>query len=445
MRWILIDMLLIGGVLLSSPAWAQSQGTLANPSKQLSLKEALTLAFEHHPAIAMATHALRAGEARTAQARAPYYPQIGVSSIETFGSLRANAFLRPSGSLIQPNQSDFTAGVAVSQLVTDFGQTRYRLEAARLAAQALDDDVLIQKAIVALNVQKAYYEALKRQRLVDIAEKTVHERELIKQQVESLFRQQLKAKLDLDLVQVELSNAGVSLIQARNNLQASFAALSNAIGLTGPAAYTPQEPPSIGEERRSLDRLLAIGVEKRPEITAIRERIRAAEQRVKAASNQNFPTIQAVGSAGDTEQLAGRSGVREGGWWGAGVVVSVPVFTGFLIQHQVEEANEQVQEAQAKARNIEQAVRLEITNAYLNVQTLLQQAKALEEVVKQTREALQLAQERYRLGLSSIVEVTQGEVALTTAETNLAEAQYNYKAGEALLSYAIGEEAWRSF
>jgi outer membrane protein len=431
--------------LFAAPVWAQSQGTPTNPGATLSLKEAITLALAKHPVIAMATHALRAGEARVGQARAPYYPQIGASSIETFGSLRANAYLRPSGSLIQPNQSDFTAGLTASQLITDFGQTRYRLEAARLAAQALGEDVLVQKALVTLNVQKAYYEALRRQRLVDIAEKTVQERELIKQQVESLFRQQLKAKLDLDLVQVELSNAGVSLIQARNNLQASFAALHNAIGLTGPAAYTLQEPPSIGEERRSLDRLLEIGVENRPEMTAIRERISAAEQRVKAAYRQNFPTIQAVGSAGDTEQLAGRPKVREGGWWGAGVVVSVPLFTGFLIQHQVEEANAQLQEAQANARNLAQAVQLEITNAYLNVQTLVQQAKALEEVVNQTKEALQLAQERYRLGLSSVVEVTQGEVALTTAETNLAEAQYNYKAGEALLSYAVGEEAWRSF
>lgn len=176
-------------------------------------------------------------------------------------------------------------------------------------------------------------------------------------------------------------------------------------------------------------------------MVAMRERIGAAEQRVKASYSQHFPTIQAVGSAGNTEHLDGRSNLREGGWWGAGVVVSVPVFTGFLIQNQVKEANEQVQEAQANARNVEQTVRLEITNTYLNVQTLSQQAKVLEEVVNQTKEALQLAQERYRLGLSSIVEVTQGEVAVTTTETKLAEAQHDYKAGEAMLSYAIGEDA----
>jgi len=52
---------------------------------------------------------------------------------------------------------------------------------------------------------------------------------------------------------------------------------------------------------------------------------------------------------------------------------------------------------------------------------------------------LQLAQERYRLGLSSIVEVTQGEVAVTTAETDLAEAQYDYKTAEATLAYTVGE------
>jgi outer membrane protein len=59
-----------------------------------------------------------------------------------------------------------------------------------------------------------------------------------------------------------------------------------------------------------------------------------------------------------------------------------------------------------------------------------------EEQVKTAQEALQLAKQRYKLGLGTIVEVTQSEVALTAAETRLAEAQYDYKIAEVTLAYA---------
>ena len=70
--------------------------------------------------------------------------------------------------------------------------------------------------------------------------------------------------------------------------------------------------------------------------------------------------------------------------------------------------------------------------------TLAQQIKLGEEQVKTSQEALQLAKQRYRLGLGSVVEVTQAEVAVTVAQTRLAEAQYDYKSAEVTLAYAAG-------
>ena len=58
--------------------------------------------------------------------------------------------------------------------------------------------------------------------------------------------------------------------------------------------------------------------------------------------------------------------------------------------------------------------------------------------MKTAQEALQLAKQRYKLGLGSVVEVTQSEVALTVAETRLAEAQYDYKIAEVTLAYTTG-------
>ena len=187
-----------------------------------------------------------------------------------------------------------------------------------------------------------------------------------------------------------------------------------------------------------LDTLLAGAQARRPELLALKDRVRTAENRIKAASNQNYPTVQAVGSVGDTEHISNRPQLQEGGWWGAAAVISVPIFTGFLIQNQVAEATSQQREAEAAYLGVLRDIQLQVKENFLSLMTLLQQVKVAEEQVAISREALDLARQRYKLGLSSIVEVTQSEVSLTGAETRLAETQYNARIAQAQLRYAVG-------
>ena len=119
----------------------------------------------------------------------------------------------------------------------------------------------------------------------------------------------------------------------------------------------------------------------------------------------------------------------------AGAMVSMPLFTGFLIENQVVEANANRQAASAATSNIEQALTQQVTNAYLDTLTFAQQITLAEEQVRTAQEALQLSKQRYKLGLGTVVEVTQSEVALTAAQTRLAETQYDYKIAEVTLAY----------
>ncbi len=422
---------------LVEQAWTQPAAPPGEPPR-LTLQQSIQTALDKHPALQSAEFAVRGAEARFNQAKAPYYPQVGGAAIQSNGALRSNAFLRPSGSLISPNQSDMTIGVAASQTVYDFGQTASRVDAQRSDKARIEKDAMTRRAEVVLGVERAYFTVLKRKRLVEIAEQTVRERDVLKRQVETLYRNQLKSKLDLGLVQVQLSDAEFFVIRARNDLTTGFAELNNAMGIEGSAAYTLEEVSPTVEPPQALGDLLAEAMDRRPELLAYKERIRTADHRIKAAGNLNFPTLQVIGSAGDTEHISNRPNLQEGGWWGVGGVVSVPLFTGFLIQNQVAEATAQQRETQAIYLTAAQNVQLQVKDSFLDLVTLIQQGKVAEEQVKIAREALTLASQRYKLGLSSIVEVTQSEVAVTSAETRLAETQYDAKISEARLRYAVG-------
>jgi len=355
------------------------------------------------------------------------------------GAFGTNGLFNPSGTLTRNNDTAFSEGVVLNQLLYDFEQTFHRVEANRLTKESTEQDFLSRKAWVILGVQNAYFNSLKRKRLVQIAEDTVRVRGVIKQQVESLYKQQLKAKLDLTFVAVELLKAEVALIRAKNDLKESFAALNTAMGIEGPEESTLEEIPFAVTPTKPLSELVQTGLKKRPEIVASEARIKVAQETIKAERSTNFPTLSTLWSAGNTNFNDLGRGRFDGGWWAGWVGVSVPLFTGFLIENRIGEAVERRGEAEATKRNQSQEIIQQVTNAVLFLSALDQEISAAEALVKQAQEALTLAQARYRLGLSAIVELTQAEVASADAQITLVQTQFNYKAAEAALQYAVGE------
>ncbi|HEX8750863.1 MAG TPA: TolC family protein [Nitrospira sp.] len=408
----------------------------------LGLQQALELALENHPLVRQANATLKAATAKTDQARAIYYPHVDAHFDMAAGAGRLNPRFLVGGFLVQQNLSQYVGGVALSQRLFDFGYSQQTVNSALLAEHAQELDINSRQALVTLQVQASYLMSLKHQRLVQIAEETVRERGIIKGQIEALYRQQLKSKLDLDLVQLELTNAESLLVRARNGLKSSFANLNRAIGITGAEDYTLEDLPIEIRPQRPLDTLIGDSLS-HPEYRRAKELTASAEAKVTATKRQYLPTVSAYASGGDFQVFdsSRAKASQTGGWWAAGGFVSMPLFTGFLIENQIQEAKAQKAAAEAASTNIEQALTQQVTNSYLDTISFAQQIKLGEEQVKTAQEALNLAKQRYKLGLGSIVEVTQAEVGLTGAQTKLAEAQYDYKIAEVTLAYAAGGSA----
>jgi len=422
---------------------AQSMESFDASSKGrfLGLQQALETALENHPIVQEGNASLIASSARVDQTKSLYYPQVYANADGAAGAARINPrFVTPAGAMLQPNLSTYTAGVLASQRIYDFGYTRNLVESSQSGVRAQEQDVNARRALVIVNVQRSYLNSLKRERLVRIAEETVRERGIIAGQIETLYRQQLKSKLDLDLVRVELVNAESLLVRSRNDLKSSFADLNRAMGIEGSEDYTLEDVAIDVKAQRALNDLIADSLA-HPEVKRAKEATAAAEAKKRAMKSQYLPTVSAIASGGYFDTFDSTRNVTTGGWWAAGGLVSMPIFTGGLIENQVKEAAAQEAAAFAQSTNIEQALTQQVTNAYLDTITFTQQIKLSEDLVKTAQEALSLAKQRYKLGLGSVIEVTQSEVGLTAAQTKLAEAQYDYKIAEVTLAYASGGSA----
>jgi outer membrane protein len=241
------------------------------------------------------------------------------------------------------------------------------------------------------------------------------------------------------------------LLQARNELRAAFAGLNNAMGVRGAEDYTLENLPASVASLDTMESLITQALGDRPELLGAANRITQADEQLSSAHALNFPTIAAQGMSGvvhfsdaPLNQYAGSHPGQTNLWWGAGAMVSVPIFTGFLIQNRVAEARQQKYKVEQKKVDLSNRIALEVTDAYLALQSARQQIVVEEKEVESARSALTLAKERYRLGLASIVDVTTAATALLLAEVRLSEARYAVEAGSAALAYATGR-AYQNF
>jgi outer membrane protein len=435
---------------------AASRPPIPPPGGLLKLDDAVRIGLSTHPLIARARYSAQIAKALTRQTQGERYPWLEASLAGTSGALRivttdgrtvhdrGGHGFDPGGALAKHNQNMLSGGFMVNQLISDFGYTAHRILANEANEAASEKEILTNKAFVILNVQKAYLNCLLQRALATIAAETVRQRQAVRDQVQTLYKHQLKSKVDFDLVSVEVSNAELSLIKAQNDLNQSFAALNNAMGVEGPPRYELEPIPIHVTPAPAIESLVATGLKDRPELLGYRDRVAASDELLKAVKALDWGSLSVVGSIGITKY----GDVHDGGippdgvapFWGFGTTMKLPLFTGFRIQNQIKEAGHRKGENEEELQNLANEIVLQIVRASLTRTTNAEQIALEQERVGFAKEALHLAQERYRLGLSPIVEVVRATAALFEAESRLAEARYIYKTSESVVAYATGQE-----
>lgn len=417
-------------IVASTLSWMSAP---AQTPQKLTLRQAEELAAKNHPQVSMAFLSALAANQVTTEVRSAFYP-IVTGSLTGAGAINNSRIT--AGFLNDPTiLNRVAAGFMVNQLVSDFGRTENLTESARLGARAQDQTAQATRAQVLLQADRAYFASLRAKAVLTVAEQTVSARQLVSDQVTALAQSKLKSDLDVSFANVNLSEARLLLIDAQNQIRASFAELSAALGSRDDQVYDlaeesmPTTPPA--EPAQLIDQAMR----DRPELAGARLRHDQAVRFATAERDLKLPTVSAVGAAGvapiHTDALSER-------YSAVGVNVNIPVFNGHLFSARRTEADLRAQAAEQQVRDFENAIARDVRVAWLNANTAYQRLSVTEELLRQATLAQDLAQARYDLGLGSIVELSQAQLNKTSAQITSAEARYDYQIQRTVLSYQIG-------
>ncbi|MDX2033822.1 MAG: TolC family protein [Blastocatellia bacterium] len=402
----------------------------AQAQVRLTLREAEEIAVRNHPQINAALLNAQAANLAPAEIGAVRYPtlQANLNGAGATSDARIGA-----GGLNNPLiLSRGAAGISISQSIFDFGRTNSLVESARLKAKASDQAAEATRAQVLLQVDRAYFLALRAQALLKVAEQTVAARQLVVEQVEALRQSGLKSGLDVSIASYNLSEARLLASKAQNEVKAAHADLAAALGNRDEQVFELADEVLPADPVADSSVLVKDALLKRPELRGLQFERDAAYQFLKAEKSLKMPSITGLWNAGWIPFGDSRLSSR---YSAAGFSISIPIFNGRLYKTREAEAEFKARAVEQILRESENRVARDVRIAWLNINSAFERIGLSAQLLNRANEALDLAQERYRLGLSSIVELSQAQLNVTIAQIESTNTKYDYLLQRAVLNY----------
>lgn len=431
-----ILVVIVFAMLYSRIALADNSLSDGSLPQKLTLEEASKMALRNHPQLLSAEFGSQAAAENVDDVRSAYLPQITGDAVRTFddrGTVIAASGGLTSSSVIERG----SVGLGLSQLITDFGRTNNLIASSRLELESQKDRTAFVRQTVLLNVISAYYDVLRSQSLLQVAEDALKTRSTLFKQVSELRKAKMKSDLDVSIGESAVADANLLMLKARSSIDDAQATLSEALGLSEPKIFEPVDHVNIVPLSDSIGPLISTALEQNPEISELKAESNVRLKNEAAARDAKYPTISAVGYAGGSPYRVDNQSIAHH-YEAAGILVSIPFFTGGRLTAEEKEAEYKAlaakQDLIAKMNELQRDVRI----AFDNVQTAYKNIEVTRQLLKSTHESLQLTQARYQLGRSSIVDLNEAQLADTQAAITEANADYEYLIQRAVLDYRVG-------
>jgi outer membrane protein TolC len=431
-------------VILPAVSVHASQQALPRVEGAIGMDQAVTLALEHSRKIKAAAADERAMRSMQREATSGFFPQASANGYAVNQNMTPNIYTSAGDTMARNYQWFGTnraqdVNVSVMWPLFSGGRTYYGYKAARSRADATSLMREGTELDVAMQARLDYIAVMREQENARVTGDLVRQTEERLRVSREEFEAGRVARFTVLRDEAELANAVQFDTVARNQAALALVALKTTLGVDLASPITPTEPLQYIAEPVSVEDGVRTALEAHPEVRAAEKRAEAAQSEVRSAYGRYLPEVSATWmydwawarNRGDemTEQMNGYS---------AGLVLTIPLFDGFMRENAVGTARAREEQAREQAVVARQQVAKAVNQAALTLQAAAQNVEASRKGLAQAEEQFRIVQERYASGRGIQVEVLDAQTALTRARFNVVAALADHQTARAMWLQATG-------
>lgn len=324
--------------------------------------------------------------------------------------------------------------------------TGFRLEAAKAAAeynaQAASQDLVKDRIETEFSIKNAYWSLHKVRQLQTLTAETIEQVTARLGDAQNLLKNGLLTINDVLRLQLQLSNAKISKIDADNAARLAALSLNNTLGLplgteVELISTIEYKPTNVPDYEKALQRAL----DARAEVSGTQLRIKAGEEGVRAARGGFLPTVSISGSAleaNPNQRFTGRPAEFNFSWQLA-AQLSWTVWNWNTTGYQVAQAEAQVAQAEDALSMLKDGIKLEVTQNYFTLQQSREKVAVAQQGVEQANENYRITNEKFKKGLALTSDLTDAETFQLQAKVNYVSSVVDYEIAQARLLKSIGD------
>lgn len=421
----------------------------AQEKMSLTVEQAVKIGLENSKTLRTSQYKVMSAEAKASETGTLGLPSLKFQGTYTrLSEVPPSSFPNPVNPALPPIVispsivNNYGLKATVQQPLFTGGKISGAEDASEKLAEASKQDFNKDKAEVVYNIKMWYWNLYRANEAKKFVDENVQQIQSHVTDAENLLKQGMLTSNDVLKVQVQLSDARVRQIDAKNNVQLSMIQLNSTLGLplsTQIEIASPLE--SFNVDKADIAGLVKKALENRPDVIAMQARVNASESGLSSARGGWWPQIYLVGNYNylrpNQRIFPTKDEFKD--TWDVSLSVSFDIWNWNQTGHQTAQAEAQLGQAEEGLSLLRDMATLEVTQSYLNVRQARERFDVSEQGVEQAEESYRVMNERFKKGLVANSDLLDAEGALLQAKLNRTQSTVDLVLAAARLTKSIGE------
>lgn len=406
-------------------------GSAQDSKELLTLEESIQIALERNLKLQSSVEGMMGSEYRQKAAMSDFYPkwtgQYGYTHYNyqaTIGSGSDRDVYNLSTTTTQP----LYAGGSI--------KSNYLFE--KLGVDLSKADVELVKRDIVLQVREGYFNILRAEKFLSVAQQAVKQFEAQLEVTKAFFEVGIVAKNDVLQAEVKLANARQGLVKAENDLALAQSQFNTFLRREINAPLKVADILEYKPFTFLIEECIKEALQKRPEIRTAELNIDRAKENVKITKSGFYPTVNLSGNYSRSSEELSLMGDLRNERWNVQALATITLWDWGKTAYKVGENKVKVTQAENTKGQVVDSITLEVKQGYLNMLTAERNIRVAEKAIEQAEENLRMNEERYKYQVATATDVLDAVTLLAQARVNYYSALSDFNITRARLERAMG-------